>query len=363
MSKRLTDSITNSYMEAANRMTSKSSREKIVAYVESYDDVFVWRMMLKRFEDETRCFEVMLPSKAGHLERGKKAAIIGLLSSHVGANMIACVDADYDYLMQGATEQSRTMLGNPYIFHTYAYAIENLQCFAPSLHEVCVAATLNDNVPFDFEDFLRQYSIAIFPLFVWSILYYRSPSYKDFTISDFNRIIDTGNISIGQPYDAIRRVKHKVHVCISQLQREHPNAKDDYLKVKEDIKNLGVTPETTYLYVQGHHLFDKIISPLMKKVCDRLIRERQREISMQSQHYTQQRNELACYNHSVQDIQSMLRKNIGFIFADPFRRIQGDLESFVNNRTKAKVRTANSRQPSATSQAATPAPGHSNGGL
>ena len=37
--------------------------------------------------------------------------------------MIACVDADYDYLVQGATEVSRTLISSPYILHTYAYAI------------------------------------------------------------------------------------------------------------------------------------------------------------------------------------------------------------------------------------------------
>lgn len=63
----------------------------------------------------------------------------------VGRDMIACVDADYDYILQGATEMSRQMLENPYIFHTYAYAIENFQCYAKGLHETCVMVTLNDH--------------------------------------------------------------------------------------------------------------------------------------------------------------------------------------------------------------------------
>lgn len=40
MSKRLRDNISSAYFEAANRLNSKSARRKIVAYVESYDDVF-----------------------------------------------------------------------------------------------------------------------------------------------------------------------------------------------------------------------------------------------------------------------------------------------------------------------------------
>ena len=165
MARRLRDSITSQYIEAANRLNSRQSRRRIVAYVESYDDIFFWRSVLSRFENEERFFEVMLPSRKEHLERGKKAAIMSLIEDgRVGKNMIACVDADYDYLGQGATKQSDVILSSPYIFHTYAYAIENMQCYAPSLHDVCVAATLNDQAGFDFRRFLADFSVAIFPL-------------------------------------------------------------------------------------------------------------------------------------------------------------------------------------------------------
>ena len=48
--------------------------------------------------------------------------------------MIACVDSDYDYLLQGATHTSRYIINNKYVFHTYAYAIENYQCYS----EMCI---------------------------------------------------------------------------------------------------------------------------------------------------------------------------------------------------------------------------------
>ena len=106
MAKRLTDNINSLYFEAANKMTSKKARRKIVAYVESYDDVFFWRSVLGKFEDETRYFEILLPTRNNHLDRGKKAAISNMLKG-VGKDMIACVDADYDYLRQGTTEASQ----------------------------------------------------------------------------------------------------------------------------------------------------------------------------------------------------------------------------------------------------------------
>lgn len=326
MARRLKENVSSQYFEAANRLKPKTEKRRIVAYVEAYDDVFFWRTVLSRFETAERYFEVMLPTRVGKLERGKKAAIMQLLSENVGNSMIACVDADYDYLLQGCTETSKVMLGNPYILHTYAYAIENLQCFAPTLRDVAVAVTLNDRQVFDMEEYLREYSQAIFPLFVWSIWHYRHGIGKEFSISDFNSVIETGNFSIQHAPELLQRVRHKVGTRIGQLQRRHPDAKQSYLQVKESLKELGVTADTTYLYIQGHHLFDNVVLPMMKKVCSQLISERQNEITQQSHHSTQRYNELSCYTKSIADIEDTLKKNLGYVLSEPFRRIIGDAE-------------------------------------
>ena len=324
MSSRLRDNITSGYISAANKLSSKHARQKIVAYVESYDDIFFWRSILSHYEDQHRYFEVMLPSKK-RLARGKKSVLMNIISGRVGANMIASEDADYDYLKQGATAQSRDVIDNPYIFHTYAYAIENLQCYAPSLHNVCVSVTLNDHAIFDFQEYLRLYSEAIFPLFVWNIWYYRQQRH-DFTITDFNRVVETGNFRIDNPQLAIQNVRRKVATKVSQLQRLNPDAKESYLRLKEEIKTLGVTPQETYLYIQGHHLFDGVVTPMLTKVCDALIREREREIYRGAVHYTQRHNELSGYTHSKGDVTLMLRRNSDFFNSAPLQRLQHDLE-------------------------------------
>ena len=329
MPKRLKDQLSSSYIEAANKLNSKKARRRIVAYVESYDDIYFWRSVLSRFENDKLYFEVMLPVRADHLERGKKAALMSLVGDKVGKDMIACVDADYDYLIQGASYTSKTILDNKYVFHTYAYAIENLQCYAPSLHDVSVGVTLNDHVIFDAEEYLRQFSQAIFPLFVWSIWHYRHDCYNRFSIIDFLKSIDTGKFSIASAEAIIQNLRKKVARKVDTLRRQHPEAKESYLAVKEDIKRLGVTADTTYLYIQGHHLFDKVVVPMMDKVCSALIRQRQTEISRQSIHTTQCRNELSCYANSLSDITTLLKKNFGYQDSEPFKRILKDISDFL----------------------------------
>ena len=348
MPKRLKDNLDNSYFEAANALRPRQQRRRIVAYVESYDDIYFWRTVFSRFENDTRYFEVMLPSHR-KLARGKKSVLMNIVKGTkatgrrdsgneataaeqgtvLGPSMIACVDADYDYLMQGATPQSKCVIENPYVLHTYAYAIENLQCYAPSLHDVATGVTLNDHHIFDFRDYMRQYSEAIFPLFVWSVLMYRTGNHNRFSITDMARVIDPGSFNVQQPQPSIEHLRRKVNAKIRQLQTEYPGNKEAYLSTKQSIKDLGVTPQTTYLYIQGHSLFDNVVVPILNKVCNLLRQERQREIQRTAIHYTQCRNEMSCYEHSIQDIGQMLKKNTGYTQSEPFLRTLRDLERML----------------------------------
>lgn len=341
-SKGLTGYINSRYFEAANALTSKRSRRRIIAYVESYDDIYFWRTVLSDFENDQRYFEVLLPSKV-NLTRGKKSVLMNFIEEggtrneeqreRLGHDMIACVDADYDYLLQKATHQSRRVLDSPYVFHTYVYAIENYQCYAPSLHNVCVAVTLNDHRIFDFRQYFADFSEAIFPLFVWSIMLYRNGNYPKFTITDLNRIADPGGFNVMTPEPSLQNIRRKVGTKIRDLQRLFPNAKEEYLKTKDDIRQLGVTPQTTYLYIQGHHLFDTIVAPILSKVCNLLRQERQQEIYHAQAHRTQKRNEMSCYENSLQDVKTMLKKNNGYMTSEPFLRLQADIRQYLDNET------------------------------
>ena len=325
----LKENITSQYFEAANRLASKKARRRIVAYVESYDDIFFWRTVLGKFENKERYFEVMLPSKSS-LQRGKKSALMNVIGDNVGRDMIACVDADYDYLMQSHSPMSERMLNNPYVFHTYVYAIENFQCYAESLHNISVMVTLNDHAIFDFEAFMQRYSEIIYPLFVWSILAYRTANFKHFSISDFNRTITPGAFNIMEPLPALDHIRKKVFNKVKWLQQHLPGHKQEYLALKEELKQLGVYPENTYLYIQGHHLFDVVVLPILTKVCNRLRSERENEIHRSAIHHTQMRNELSCYENSLEDTRSMLKKNTGYMSSPQFLQLQADIEKFLN---------------------------------
>ena len=324
--KRLVENLQNPYFLAANKLNSRSARQRVVAYVESYDDVFFWRTVLQQFESSKYYFEVMLPDKWGRLERGKKAAIMHVLSSHLGQNMLACVDADYDYLRQGRGGVSKQLIDNPYIIHTQAYAIDNLFCYAPSLHNVCVAVTLNDEPVFDCEAYLKQYSLIIYPLFVWNIWCYREGLYNAFSMTDFLRVIDLGNFKIGAAQVSLEHLQKKVERRVRELQKQYAEHEADYNALKKELYQLGVKPEECYLYIQGHHVMDKVVVPMLKRVCDYLFNLRQQDITRKSQHLTQCNNELKSYSHSVENIALALKRNVGWLNSSQYQAIAHQLE-------------------------------------
>ena len=329
MAKRLTDNINSQFFEAANRMTSKKTRRKIVAYVESYDDVFFWRSVLGRYENDKLFFDIMLPSRNQHLDRGKKAAIANMLKG-VGRDMIACVDADYDYILQGSTEMSKQMLENPYIFHTYAYAIENFQCYAKGLHETCVMVTLNDHRIFNFERFLQSYSQTIWPLFVWHVVFLqRRKMTMHFDMCEFNKVVVLPSVRIQNPKWAIEYLSKKVRAKMFQLERRFPKLKDALPETDRMLRDLGINDNNTYLYIQGHHLFDLVVSPVVQTVCDILRNEQENDIRDRAVHSEQARTEIACYENSLGKVKMMMKKNTYYQFSPEFQKILADVERYL----------------------------------
>ena len=329
MAKRLTDNINSQYFEAINKMTPKKARRRIVVYVESYDDVFFWRSVLGRYEDDKLTFDIMLPSRNLHLDRGKKAAISNMLKG-VGRDMIACVDADYDYILQGTTEMSRQMLENPYIFHTYAYAIENFQCYAKGLHETCVMVTLNDHRIFNFERFLQSYSQTIWPLFVWHVVFLqRRKMTMHFDMCEFNKVVVLPSVRIQNPKWAIEYLSKKVRAKMFQMERRFPKLKDALPETERMLRDLGINDNNTYLYIQGHHLFDLVVSPVVQTVCDILRNEQENDIRDRAVHSEQARTEIACYENSLGKVKMMMKKNTYYQFSPEFQKILADVERYL----------------------------------
>lgn len=316
-------------MDAARKLSPKKARRRIVAYVESYDDVAFWRTLLSEFENEERYFQVMLPSSTS-LAKGKKMVLMNTLNTEeLGRSLIACVDSDYDFLLQGATKVSRKINRNPYIFQTYGYAIENFQCFAESLHEVCVQATLNDRHLVDFPDYLKRYSQIAYPLFLWNIWFYRLHDTHTFPMCDFNSYVRLQDVDIRHPYRALDKMQEVVSAKLDEMRRRFPRYIEEVEKLGKELQGLGLTPDTAYLYIQGHHIMDGVVLRLLTPVCTQLRREREQEIKRLAEHNEQFRNELTGYENSQAAVSLMLRKNNDYKNLYLYQWLKEDIREFL----------------------------------
>lgn len=315
-------------------MAPRKSRRRIVAYVESYDDVAFWRTLLSEFENDERYFQVMLPS-SNSLAKGKKMVLMNTLNTEeLGTSLIACVDSDYDFLLQGATNVSRRINRNPYIFQTYGYAIENFHCFAESLHEVCVQATLNDRHLIDFPAFMERYSQIAYPLFLWNVWFYRQHDTYTFPMYDFNACVRLQDVSLRHPYRCLKEMNKVVQAKLSELQTRFPQDIEHVDSLGEELRHLGLTPETTYLYIQGHHIMDAVVMKLLTSVCTQLRREREQEIKRLAGHDEQFRNELTGYENSQVNVSVMLKKNSSYKNLYLYEWVKEDIRKFLEEGQK-----------------------------
>ena len=327
--KTLRQNLTSTYLNAARSLSPKTARRRILAYVESYDDIAFWRTLLAEFENEERYFQVMLPSSKS-LARGKKMVLLNLLrADQLGESLVACVDSDYDFLLQGATQQSHKVNNNPYILQTYSYAIENYHCYADSLHEVCVQATLNDRSLIDIPAFMRTYSQTVYPLFLWNIYFYRRNDSHTFPMYDFHTCTRLSEVELKHPDGALNDVRRRVETKLNELRRRFPKAQLRVDGLGRDLNRLGLTPDTTYLYIQGHHLMENVVLKLLTPICTALRREREREIKLLAEHREQMQNELTCYENSLASVAMMLKKNDSYKNLYLYQWMRRDVERLL----------------------------------
>ena len=326
--KRLTEYLNSNFIEAANALRPKRAAQRIIAYVESYDDISFWRSVFNEFESDKVHFEIMLPART-KLTKGKKQAMMNLLGKAYGRNMIACVDSDYDYLLQGATSTSRHMLENKFILHTYAYSIENFRCFADSLKQVCVLCTQNDSNVIDFKEFFKLYSRICYPLFVWNILLYRKHDTKTMSLLRFCEIVRLSSFTVGNPAYSLQQLGSRVTHNIKLLEKQFPDYVEEHKKMLDEFTALGINPDETYFYIQGHHIMNGVTMRIMQPVCRHLRNEREKEIERYAYHRQQYNNELSAYRHSQCDVATMLSKNTDYKSAPPYQRLRADIEELL----------------------------------
>ena len=131
------------------------------------------------------------------------------------------------------------------------------------------------------------------------------------------------------PERSLEAVRRSVTSKLSELSTRFPQGIEEVDKLSVELKELGVLPDTTYLFIQGHHIMDNVVMKLLIPVCTALRREREQEIKRLAEHNEQFRNELTCYQNSQVNVEIMLKKNVAYKRLFHYDWLRQDIQEYL----------------------------------
>jgi hypothetical protein len=152
---------------------------------------------------------------------------------------------------------------------------------------------------------------------------------NEFGIMHFMDTVTYHEANVRTPEDTLEYVRRRVNKKINWLHQHFPEGKKTYAPLKEELLGMGLTPETTYLYIQGHGLKDGVVLPLLTPVCHMLRRERERDINALAMHETQRQNELSGYRNSSLSIDDALKKSMSYRQSQPYQWLRRDIMTLL----------------------------------
>ncbi len=326
---KLVRNLSSDYLSVSRTFSRVNRQGRLVyAYVEGYEDIAFWRGVLSKYETSELHFEINIPSR-DDLAKGKKVLLS--MSENCGDTMILCVDSDFDYLFGTRTAQSRQVNRSPFIFQTYVYSVENYLCYPPSLREACVRATNNDAYLFDFESFMKEYSRAIYPVFLWYVYSALQKKENFFTLNDFRNTVKLNYLELDNNGAAtISWLRRMVSRRLQKLEQHYPRWIDKVQEFSNYLEGKGVKADNVYFYMHGHTLFDHVVLVIANTVCEALKLQMLDLIRRSDRTGTALNNEYSNYKNSLRDIATILKDNGQYREMELFQKLESDIETFIH---------------------------------
>lgn len=237
--------------------------------------------------------------------------------SFADKELLLCVDADYDYLLQ-----SKAFLSTPYIFHTYAFSIENFFCNPAALQAIYLAAGGKVDTVLDFVDFIKTYSRIIHPLFLLSIVSEKENDGVFGLKKCGSAVCPPFDLMAEMPVeDWLEKMGQRIAEQVSEIEPKlnNPNSK----KWEKQLSDLGATPENTCWFVRGHNWMEFMEQFVALSVfrSNQVADARKNRIA---------EDELALFTETVEKVKSLLRSHSHYADGPFFEKILDDIRGMLN---------------------------------
>ncbi|WP_373825937.1 DUF4435 domain-containing protein, partial [Bacteroides heparinolyticus] len=137
------------------------------------------------------------------------------------------------------------------------------------------------------------------------------------------------------PYRSLDEMQQRVSDKLTELQSRFSQDIESVEQLGAELERLGLTPDNTYLYIQGHHVMDSVVMKILVPVCTLLRREREQEIKRLAEHNEQFRNELTGYENSQINVSVMLKKNSAYKNLYLYQWLKEDIREFLERSSDA----------------------------
>ncbi|HCT5876518.1 DUF4435 domain-containing protein [Proteus mirabilis] len=184
------------------------------------------------------------------------------------SSFIVGVDSDFDYLCPTRHDQAKALNENPFIIHTFVYSRESVVFNINSVNDISTRLVFRNRLTNDCIKALIEYSKIIFPaLSVFS--YAHNCDWQNFKEDQFMKAIslpeNKGLLTDELVIDSavFENIKISSERYIESILK---NIGDEINKEYccNIMLNRNITPETAYMYINGHYLKDNIIKPMLE---------------------------------------------------------------------------------------------------
>ena len=243
-------------------------------FVEGDADIVFWDALFEHFAPNLRI--KIYPSGGDSAARGCGKLEKLLDNDGVNKHRILCFDSNYSRYWSGNTRYDL-----PFIMQTYAYAIDNFNCFPQNLNDIVKTVTRETDkkeISFDFNDFLTEYSKIVYPLFVYFVAKRKIDASCVYPIFE-NQTIFQQNIN---NYASIMQ-KLKEFIQNEIAQNYADITQTDFDITAENLKNDYKIDETNvWLFIRGHDFEEKVIRQLLNKITGNIANKKICEYSNKS---------------------------------------------------------------------------------
>lgn len=241
------------YLDAVARNLMQSRflyRVDVIARVEAEDDIDFWRGVIHNARPTVKV--KFIPSEVASGVRHQGKSICLKYRNYLNRHFVVCVDSDFDnFTRQGLLTPPQFML------QTYTYSWENHHCVASNLQSTWSGLHISD---FDFEYFTSALSRMIYPS-LCGIIAARKLKVSAWTLDSL--CSELKSVQVNRPGlldrngDALLKLlEQSVSFWISG----QPKLPDyDKAEFYASLQSAGLTPDTAYLYMQGHCIYDILL--------------------------------------------------------------------------------------------------------